>query len=361
MAGRNVESFATYALITDEMVMTGPEVFVNDSNEFQRYSFFDAWGLKKDLQATAVIKDFIELDKVPRAQLVNANHRWDLKGRDGMSEYSTGWATVGNYIVYEDEEIDMNEAERRAQYKRLYKQKVVQMHTDTADLLESLMWADADDRMESPGAEDVRVPYSIPALITPGGAAPSAFSAGTKFGINPAVKEGWRNYSFTFTNFSAEIERRLFRAKMLTNFQPPQGAPSGSFTGTPKDRRVIYADLRSLEELRQILRDSNDRLTALGQYDGMLTYDGSPIVWAVPLGGVDIEVTAMRLFGVNFDFLYPICRKGMFMKLKLAPYGGAFKPHDMPRSNVIYEYTDYNWWPRSLRRQFVIHHEDNTW
>lgn len=366
MAGRNIETFPTYALLTDEMVMTGPEVFLNEANAYQRYAFFEAWGLKKDLQSTALIKDFIELDKVQRGRFVNANHKWNLKGRDGSSEYSIGWAVFGNYVVYEDEEIEMNEANRRAQYKRLYKQKIMQMHTDTADSLEDAMWANPNVAMEVVGAEDVRLPYSIPALLTKGGAVADTITSGggtTKFGINPSTKTGWQNYSSTFSNFSTQIERRLFRAKHYTRFEPPRGAPQGSFTGTPNDRRVIYTDLRSLEDLRQILRDSNDNLSQLGQYDGMLTYDGSPIVWAVPLGGVDISETQQRMFGVNFDFLYPICRSGMFMKLKLAPYGGAFKPHDMPRSNVIYEYTEFNWWPRSLRRQFVIYHESdtNTW
>lgn len=364
--GKNIESFPTYALLTDKMVMTGPDVFINDSNTYRRYTFFDAWSLRKDMQSTAVIKDFIELDKVQRARLVNSNYKWDLRGRDGMTEYEMGWARVGNYLTYEDEEIEMNEADRRAMYKRLYKQKVVQMHTDTADLLEGLMWANPNRLMESVAGDEVRQPYSIPALITKAGAVADTISAAgvtTKFNISPSVKPNFKNYSQTFSDFKAQIERRLFRCKEYTDFQPPKGADTGSFTGTPLDRRIIYSDLRSIEELRQILRDSNDRLASLGQYDGQLTYDGIPIVWAEPLGGVDIDPTKQRMFGINWDFLYPICRNGMFMKLKLAPYGGPFKPHDMPTSNVIYEFTDYNWWVRSLRRQFCIYHESdtNTW
>lgn len=364
--GRNIESFPTYALLTDKMVMTGPDVFINDSNDYQRYTFFDAWSLKKDMQATALIKDYIELDKVSRARFVNAATRWEVRGRDGMTEHQIGWATLGNYLTYEDDEIEMNEADRRAMYKRLYKQKVVQMHTDTADMLEAAMWANPDAKMEVVGSDDVRVPYSIPALITRGGDVAVAMSSAgvtTKFNVNPSTKTGFKNYSSTFSNFSEQIELRLFRAKEYTNFQPPKGAATGSFTGTPLDRRVIYCDFRSLEELRTILRNSNDRLTALGQYDGKMTYDGVPIVWAVPLGGVDIDPFQQRLFGVNYDFLYPICRNGKFMKLMMAPYGGAFKPHDMPTANIIYEFTDYNWWARSMRRQFCIYHEsfNGTW
>lgn len=361
---RNIEDFATYALLTDELVMSGPETFVNDSNLYERYSFFDAWSLRRDIQATAVVKDFIELDTTTRGSFISANHKWDLKGRDGMSQYNIGWAVYGTYTVYEDEERQMNEADRRAQYKRLFKQKIVQMHTETADVLEGRMWNAPTALMESIGADEVREPYSIPALITPGGLVSSVFTTAsitTKFGIDPAVKTNWQNASFTFNDFSAQIERRLFRAKYLTDFRPPRGAPQGSFTGTPLDRRVIYTDLATLEDLRQILRDSNDRLRELGEFDGQLTYSRTPITWAVPLGGADTAVTARRLFGVNFDFLYPIMRDGIFMKLMLAPYGGAWKPHDMPRSNVIYEFTEYNWWIRSLRRQFVIYHESNSW
>lgn len=354
-----IESFATYALLTDRKIMSGPEAIVNDSNTYQNYSFFDAWGLKQEVQGTAVVRDFIELTKTKRGQLVNAGHKWDLKGRDGMVDYQMGWGTFGNYTVYEEEEIDMNEADRRAQYKRLYKQKIMQMHVETCDFLEESMWANPTAAMETaPGPQDIRVPYSIPALITPGGLAPTAFGTQTKFGIDVSQYPNWRNHTERFNNFSDQIERLLGRARDYTNFKAPKGADASSFTGTPKDRMVMNADYASIEALRDILRNRNDRMTALGQYDGVVIYDGTPIVWVPLLGNASTAENQRRIFGINYDFLYPVCRDGWFMKLKLAPYGGAWAPHDMPFSRILYEYTCWNWWVKSMRRHFIICHEN---
>ncbi len=362
--GRNIENFVPYVNVTDSMMMSGPDAFVNDSNLYHSYTWAQAWSLKKSIQATAKVKDFLILSKESRAQFINANFRAQPKANASVIKYEIGWATLFNDNAFTDEEMEFNEANAKAQYKQLYKTYIIPMHTDTADKMEQAMWAAPNDLMESPGAGDARLPYSIPALITPGGLKPTGFSsATTKFGIDPALAQnaGFKNYSNTFSDFASQIERRLFRAKAHTSFTPPQGAPAGVFTGTPTDRRVIYADLRSLEELRQILRDSNDRLSELGEFDGMLTYSRIPLMWAEVLGDVDIEATAQRLFGVNFDFLFPIVHGDYFMKMLDAPYGGPWKPHDMPLSNAIYEVTRYNWWPRSLRRQFCIYHESGGW
>jgi hypothetical protein len=362
MAGRNIENFIPYINVTDKMVMSGPDAFVNDSTNYHGYTWAQAWSLRKNIQATAKIKDFIILTKERRAGFINANHRFEPKANASVQQYETGWATLANDNAFTDEEIEFNEANAKAQYKNLYKTYVIPMHTDTADKMEEAMWADPNDLMESPGAGDIRIPYSIPSLITPSGTASTAFTtAATKLGLSPVTYTNFKNYDVTFDDFSAQIERRLFRAKQHTDFRPPQGASSGSFSGTPLDRRVIYTDLKSLEDLRQILRDSNDRLAELGEFDGMLTYNRTPIVWAEPLGDSDTAATDQRLFGVNFDFLYPIVHNDYFMKVLNAPYGGPWKPHDMPLSNAIYEITRYNWWPRSLRRQFVIRHSSKTW
>jgi len=359
--GRNIEDFIPYATITDQTVMSGPQAYVNDSTLFRAHTWAQAWSLRKSLKAAAEIKDFIILGKDNRATLINANHKFDPKANADATRYSTGWAVVANDNAFTDEELEFNEADRRAKYKDLYKTYVIAMHTDTADEMERLMWDDPHELMENPGPGDVRRPYSIPAIITSDGKAPSGFTSSTVLGIDPSVQTNWQNQFETFEDFPSEVEDRLFRAKMHSTWVDSPNIRGNVLTGTPLDRRMIFADLRSIEALRRILRDSNDRLTSLGQFDGKLTYDGIPIVWAELLGDVSIAPTDQRLFGVNFDFLFPIVRQNWFMKLLDAPYGGPWKPHNMPLSNAIYEFTYYNWWPRSRRRLFVIAHSSKTW
>lgn len=361
--GRNIESFVPYVEITDSMVMTGPEAFVNDSTLYRGYTWAQAWSLKKAMQATATIKDFIILSYQDRTNFISASHKFTPEPAASIARYETGWATLATDVAITDEELEFNEGDRRAKYKDLYQTYVIPMRTALADRMETAMWADPVPEMEVVGPGTVRIPYSIPALVTADGLASAGVGVNTKLGLDVSLEAnaGFRNVALHFTDFASQIERRLFRAKMLTNFKPPINVARGVFTGTPLDRRVIFGDLRSLEELRQILRDSNDRLMALGEYDGQLTYDRMPIVWAEPLGGVDIDPTAQRLFGINFDFLYPIQHKDYFLKVLTPPYGGMWKPHDMPLSNAMYIISRYNWWPRSLRRQFVICHESNSW
>lgn len=357
MADRMIEDFIQYANVTDQTVMSGPEAFVNDSTLFLAHTWAQAWALKKEVQTAAEIKDWIILSYEDHTELVGANHKFEPKPNSQQVKYSIGWGILANHNMWDDDEMDFNAADKRAMYKDLYKTYVIPMHTSSADKVETLTWDTPHDNMENPPVGQVRRPYSIPALITKTGLQAAGFAtATTKFGINPTTQPRWRNHFEQFTNYQAEIEKLLRRAKRKTTFLAPAGPAGKVFTGTPQDRKVIYADARSVEELALILRNSNDRLTKFGEYDWGLTYLNTPFVVAEVLGDETIDPTAQRLFGVNYDFLFPICHGNKFMKLMDPPYGGTWKPYDMPKSNVIYEFSYFNWWPRSLRRQFVISH-----
>lgn len=352
--GKRIETFATFALLTDEKVMTGPEVYVNDANRNQRYAFFDAWGRHRVLQGGNGIKDFIELDRASTGEFVASNHKFDPKGTEGMTEYGTHWARYVNYVMWEDDEEEMNKGDKRAQWKNLYKTKFGRMRQNTVEDLEAAMWAPPSEEMETPPSSDVtvpRLPYSIPALLTTDGLSP--FNSGTIMGINPSTKPNFRNSYDYWSNFRNDIEDLLFDQFHLTQYFPPAGPASNEFTGNTKDGMVMYADLVTLRELRAILRDSNDRLTELGQYDGEIGYMKVPFRWVPQLGGPDTPNENRRIYAVNFNFLFPICRNGRFMTLH-SDRGRAFKPHNMPMSNILYEISEYNWWIRSRRRHFVL-------
>ncbi len=337
--------------------MSGPDAYINDSSIYRSNTFLQAFARKKNVQTGDGMKDYIELDKVATGGYIAANHKFDIQGSDGGTEYSSDWGIYGNYMTWEQEEREQNEEDRKALYKRLYKGKRMRMRTNTLDDFNANMWATPTLAMESPSslANDVpRIPYSIPALITPSGTAPSGWSGtvSTVMQINPTTKTGWKNQYAQFTNYEADIEGKLFDMYYLSNWNEVAD-PEAGITGTPQDQLVIYADLASIKGLRNVLRNANDRMSNLGMYDTGVSYMNKAIVWAEPLGAQDTTTANQKLYGVNYEFLYPIIRDGYFLQIT-DDHGQPFRPHNQPRTNILYEFTEYNWWMRSRRRHWLI-------
>ena len=355
--GKRIETFPEYARLTDAHLFSGPDELLNEAFQYRNSTWLQAWAKHKALQTGDGIKDFVELDTVATGEFISANHKFDIQGTDGSTEYSTQWAIYANYMTWEKEEKDMNEGDRMRMYKRLYSSKRMRMRGNTIYDLENAMWATPTLAMEDPstlGNDVNRKPFSIPALITPSGTAPSQWSStvSTVMGINPSTKTSWKNQYTTFSNFESEIEGKLFDMFLLSQWQD-WAVPDAKITGTPEDGLVLYMDAASLKSLRNILRNSNDRLTSLGQYDRGITFMGKPCVWANPLGDTTTTTANQKVYGVNYDFLFPICRDGFFMKIT-DDEGKPFRPHNQPRTNILYEFTEYNWWARSRKRQFLI-------
>lgn len=364
--GKRLDTFADFALLTDAHVFSDPETIINDASQYRVYTYFEAFKRKKEIQGGDGIKDFIELQKDNTGEWVASAHQFDPQSSNGTVEHSIQWAEYANHIYWEADEEEVNEGDREAIYKKLYKSKRIRRAQNTMDDLEASLWAAPAAIMElasgstATATNVARQPYSIPSLITVDGLDPSVFSGNTVMQINPSTYTNWKNQYKTFTDFSAEIEDALFEMYYSSTWNTAGGPADGVMTGTPQDGCVIYADLGSIKELRRILRDSNDRLTNLGQYDDFVTYMGRPIKWAEPLGGATTADASKTLYGVNWNFLYPVVRRGYFMKLTADKDGGPFVLDKRPKSRVLYEFTQCNLWMSSRRRHFRIAHTSAT-
>lgn len=359
--GTRLDTFVTFAKSVDAKRLNDPVNFLNDATTQRTYTFFRYFKRKKSLQGGNGIQYWREFDIADTAEFVASNHKFDPQGTDGMYKSTLHWGRLANYMVWEDDEIEENEAAQREKYFDLYKSKRVRMATGTVEKLEAALWAAPDDNMEiaisatSPSIDTPRLPYSIPSLVTTATDGNAFPTATTVQGLSPSTHAKWDNQRFTFANFENEIEDRLMDAYYQTRWEKPGSPVDGMFSGTEDSGCEIFTQYAALQKVRRILRDSNDRLTSLGQYDKEISYLGKPILRAEALDGgststVDSDIV---MYGINSNYLYPIIRKNYFMKLK-GSKEMPYQPFNMPMSNVIYEFTEYNLVCESRRRQFTI-------
>jgi hypothetical protein len=374
--GKRLDTFADYALKMDQYVFSDMDAIINDASQYHTYTFFEAFKRKKNIQSGNGIKDYIELTKANSAEWAASNHKFNPVSDDGSVEQKFHWARLVQYIYYDEEEVE-DDGDKMVSWKAIYKGKRIRKTQDTYDTLEAALWAAPVNEMNIPvgntavASSTPRRMMSIPAYITNTADSvyvPTEFTtSATILNVNPTTYANWRNQDFEFTpgSFEAQIEDLLFEAYYMSTWNVAGGPQDGMMTGTPRDGCVMYCDLASVKKMRRILRDSNDRLTQLGQYDktsnfsqsteGILNYMGKPFIWAEPLGDANTSEANQVIYGVNWNFLYPIVRKGRFMKLvKSRATGAEFEFPDQPTARVLYEFTDVNLWCSSRRRQFKI-------
>lgn len=361
--------FADFALLTDRHVMSGVDEIVNDLSKYNSYTYFKAFKRSRNIQGGNGIRDDIELLPDETAEWIGSEHTFTPTSSDGTVTIEAHWARLANHLKWNEEEVENNQGGRGSRlqvYKDVYKSKRLRRRQNTADMLEDSLWATPNQKMEIPigsttvGVGDERLPYSIPALLTTDGLAPSQFSTGTILGVSPSVYTNWQNQNTTFTNFANEIEDKLMDMYYLSTWEKAGSPADSTMTANDASGCIMYCDFRSLKELRRILRDSNDRLTSLGQYDKSITYMGRPFEWANPLGNGSIDETNQIIYGVNWDWLTPVIRRNRFMRLFGMPRGGPFIPPLTPSVRILYEYTDVNLFLRSRRRHFVISHANRS-
>lgn len=375
---KRLDTFADYAIKMDQKVFSSVDDIINDASAYHTYTYFEAFKKHKNIQSGNGIKDYIELTKSTSAEWITNNHKFNPVADEGSVEQRLHWARLGQYIYWDEEETE-DDGNPEIAWKSLYKGKRMRKAQDTYDKLEASLWAAATDNMNIPignttvATDTARRPMSIPAYLTSTNAAtpvlyPAAFTtSATILNVSPSTYANWRNQHKLLSsgNFSTEIEDALFEMYYASTWETAGGPNDGMMTGTPQDGCVIYADLVSIKKIRRILRDSNDRLEQIGQFDsthgfgqsgrGVLNYMGKPIVWAEPLGGASTSESSQVMYGVNWNFMFPIIRKGRFLKLvKSRATGGEFEFPEQPTARVLYEFTDVNLWCRSRRRHFKI-------
>lgn len=372
---KRLDTFADYALKMDSIVFSGMDEIINDASQYRTYTFFEAFKRKRNIQKGKAIKDYIELTKANSAEWAASNHKFNPVSDDGSVEQSLGWARLVNYIYWDEEEME-DDGDKEVAWKSIYKGKRMRKAQDTYDKLEAALWATPVNEMNIPvgntavSASTPRQMMSLPAYITQTADSvyvPTAFTtSATILNVSATTYENWRNQhkNFTTGSFASQIEDALFEMYYYSTWNLAGGPQDGLMTGTPADGCVSYWDLSSIKKMRQILRDSNDRLSQLGEFDrtsnfgqtgNFLNYMGKAMVWAEPLGDATTAESSQIGYGVNWAFMHPVVRKNRFLKLvKSRATGAEFELPLQPTARLLYEFTDVNLWCASRRRQWLI-------
>ena len=205
-----------------------------------------------------------------------------------------------------------------------------------------------------------RRPYSIPALITPNGLAPSGFT--TIETVAPATEAGWRNQVVQYdpTNISDRqtgLVQALDDMWLSVRFEAPESLAQYA-ENDRLNKMCIATNKNGYLELASLTRDANDRLVPannLGWVMGKITYAGMPIKYISTLdtalinNGSTIAEGAPWYYFINMMYLYPIFHSARYMD-EMPPMNRDRQPF----SYVVWKNLYYNLFMSSRRRQGLV-------
>ncbi len=360
---QRIDSFGDIVLAVDQLRAKNPNQILNDAAAYRNYTFFQAFNRKKRIESGNGIETFIQLTKDNGGGYANPDDTVSYQRTYGTQSAKIHWALHIDSLTWgrlEEEMVGEGSDKLKTWFKPVM-QRTTRMRTACADFMEASLWAAPHADMEitigsTTTPTNPRRNYSIPSLITPLGAAPSAFSGGTVQGINPSTYANWKNQSETFTDFDAEIEEKLWDLQVGCDWQSA-GPSIKEITGTPQDGGVFYTDFATYRELGSILKNRNDRMTYLGQYHNGINFNGTAIRQVQAIGGKDTAETARRIFYVDWNYLDPVVFRDYFMKF-VPPQGKSFwEDANTPLNRYLPQYTMFNLALSGRKRHGIITHE----
>jgi len=190
-----------------------------------------------------------------------------------MDQLNVPWVHAKENYGYEVREMLMNSGAERL--LSLLKPRRHAMMMRLAEGLETGYWTlKGSTESKKPLGE----PYWVVRNATEGfnGGLPSGFT--DVGGIDPTTTTGWKNYTFTYSNLTADDGiRSLRKAHYLTKWVSPE-----SFADYRKGRFQdfkLYTNVEGVLDLVDAATKQNDRVGAdLATYDGKTLWFGHPIV-----------------------------------------------------------------------------------
>lgn len=354
--GTALPSFADFVLATRAHKITPTTEILN---ECARRTYFIARMLKgrgndEVVQTGSKIIDQIQTKKMNNAGFYRPNQNLQPRGVDTLTQIEINWRFhQGNY-GWTNEQVRLQGSGSNAAdvYTRLKTSWEQACDLNIWDSMEEALW-------DTPSNSDMEVstglvPYSIPAIVTSDGLAPSGFT--TVAGIDPSTETAWRNQTGTFswagraTNDAMYVAFdqmwRKLRWKRIKGFNSKVGSP-----GTDFNRFCIATTPEGVNGYLALNRNSNDRLRKANDAG----YGDDPSFNSIDLEDVDrLEETTTAgvppFYWMNFDWLFPVYHADTFME-EVGPIRGSI---NQPFSHAVYKNTYYNLFPRSRRRLGLI-------
>ncbi len=357
----DLASFNAFVTSTGAKIRSGPNDIHNDA---VKNTYFIRRMLKgrdpaQTTQAGSTIKDVIQLNDVGTAEFYHPNEDMDHQNVDSAVSIEIRWRFIADHFAYTEQEATLNSGSPQTYYKNLIKGKRQACRTSTYNKMEDAIWDPASNaNMEAASGKQ---PYSIPALVTTDGLAPTGFT--TIMTVNPTTESGWRNQIETYDPSAVESETdglmnafdRMFHE---VRFIGPMAGPQEYFSSDLLQKMVIATNLDGIAMLQRLTRGANDRLTPatnLGYVAGQVTYAGLPITYISTLntalvnGGAIITANQPWFYFLNLAFLFPI-----FHTTKYFAEKAPITPDRQPFSSVVWIQTWYNMFMISRKRQGLI-------
>ncbi|MCC7407386.1 MAG: phage major capsid protein [Phycisphaeraceae bacterium] len=362
-AGMSLSEFGDFVQSTGEKLVSNPRKIVNDAtkNTYLIGLMLKGRNLATTVRSGSKITDRIMLSDSGTATFYKPGQDIDIQHVDTLRKVQIDWRFMITHFVYEEAELDLNSGDPQTYYKDLLMGKRQASDTAMFNLMEQRLFSPASNAdMEN---EAGSFPYSLPALITPDGLAPSGFT--TVCTINPTTEPKWRNQVSQYdpndvTNFETGLLPAMDEMFLKARFESPEGGSTQYFESDKLQKMKIITNMDGMKLLIALTRDSNDRLVPSGNLGwsagaGSVTYAGIPPYYASELDTALINSGAVITAGepwfyyVNFEYLFPVFHALRYMSEK-AP----ITPTRQPTTRVVFKNTYYNLFCQSRRRQGII-------
>lgn len=357
----SLQSFSAFVQSTGVKIASSPDDIVNDAvkNTYFLGRMLKGRDTTESVQSGQKIVDRIQLNDVGTAEFYHPNEDLDIQNVDSMISISVDWRFIADHYSYTQQEVTLNTGDPQTYYKNLLKSKRQACHTSLYNKMENALWATpSNSGME---ASSGKVPYSIPALITEDGLAPSGFT--TLQTVNPTNEAGWRNQVENYdpdniTDTNDGLVRAMDRMWYKVQFVAPTGGMQEYHESDMLQKMVIATNLDGVTIIQTLTRDANDRLTPannLGWIAGKALYAGLPLDYVSTLNtalvnsGSAIEAGKPWFYYINLNYLYPIYHSDKYMTEE-----EPMKHPRQPFSRVVWKNTYYNLFMRSRKRQGII-------
>jgi hypothetical protein len=359
----SIEAFNDFVKSTGPKVLKGPDQLLNDAtkNTYLLGRMLKGGQAALSLQSGQKVIERIQLSDSGTFQFYDPNSDLDIQNVDVLRSIEAPWRFAVDHYSYTEQEVTLNSGDPQTYYKNLLKSKRQACSTSMYNGMEEALWAaPSNAKMEAASATN-GVPYSIPALITSNGLAPSGFN--TLVGLDPSTETGWRNQTETYdpsNKVDPEVGLLHAMSRMFhkCRFVAPMGGMREYFENDRLQKMVICTNLDGRTLYERITRDSNDRLVPnndAGWTAGVVVYNGIPVEYIAQLdtalvnSGSAITSGQPWFYYLNLEYLHPIFHTTQYMTEK--------EPKSHPRqpfSYVVWKSTYYQLMPTSRRRQGLI-------
>ncbi len=356
----DISSFNDFVKATGNRVVTSPDKIVNDAtlNTYLIGRMLKGRDASMSVQGGAKIIDRVQLSDSGTATFYLPNEDLDIQNVDTLTNIQIDWRFLTDHYAYTEEEIDLNSGNPQTYYKNLLKSKRQACHTSLYNKMEAALFAaGSNSGMETSSG---RIPYSIPALVTPDGLAPSGFT--TVQTINPTTEANWRNQVQTYDPGNKEdredgIVNAMDKMWLKVRFEAPETLQQYA-ENDRLNKMCIITNLDGYTQLSSLTRESNDRLVPannLGWVMGNITYAGMPIKYISTLdtalinSGSTIAEGAPWYYFLNLMYMYPIFHQARYMDEK-----EPMNRDRQPFSWVVWKKLYYNLFMASRRRQGIV-------